>query len=199
MKNLTRLRSLGWSVAVHNDYKINGLPMTFWLFTHSNGRWVKGEATSDQEAVNECLRQALNETSTKISLTEKQDEFVVFDVRENNRLCGTVAINLSWSENDVLVELRRRCSINSASGAVGGEAGACGTCPVIRKYPLNRNSDHIAVFRDWPSAEKFTITWGEIVFAFVSQSHAPEYAECPCCTATKEPEECMCSEGCPNS
>lgn len=142
MKNLARLRSLGWSVAVHNDYKINGLPMTFWLFTHPSGRWVKGEATSDQEAVNECLRQALNETSTKISLTKKQDEFVVFDVRENNRLCGTVAINLSWSENDVLVELRSR------------------------KYPLDRlvlsiilrNSDHIAVFRDWPSTEKFTIT-----------------------------------------
>ena len=59
MKDLTHLRALGWSVAVHNDYKSNGLPMTFWLFTHPSGRWVKGEAASDEEALKECLRNAL--------------------------------------------------------------------------------------------------------------------------------------------
>ena len=59
MKSLTRLRALGWSVAVHNDYKSNGLPMTFWLFTHPNGLWVKGEAASDEEALEECLNIAL--------------------------------------------------------------------------------------------------------------------------------------------
>jgi hypothetical protein len=59
MKNLARLRSLGWSVAVHNDYKINGLPMTFWLLTHPSGRWVKGEAASDEEALEECLANAI--------------------------------------------------------------------------------------------------------------------------------------------
>lgn len=64
MKDLTRLRALGWSVAVHNDYKINGLHMTFWLFTHPNGRWVKGEGASDEDALVECLRGALEGAST---------------------------------------------------------------------------------------------------------------------------------------
>lgn len=31
-----RLRSEGWSVAVHNDYRLNGEPHTFWLFTKGN-------------------------------------------------------------------------------------------------------------------------------------------------------------------
>jgi hypothetical protein len=64
MENLTHLRSLGWSVAVHNDYKLNGLPMTFWLFTHPNGRWVKGEGPTDNEALVDCLRSALEVAST---------------------------------------------------------------------------------------------------------------------------------------
>ena len=59
MENLTRLRALGWSVAVHNDYKLNGLPMTFWLFTHPNGRWVKGEGLTDEQALAICLGNAL--------------------------------------------------------------------------------------------------------------------------------------------
>ena len=64
LPDLTHLRALGWSVAVHNDYKINGLHMTFWLFTHPNGRWVKGEGSSDEDALMECLRNALEESST---------------------------------------------------------------------------------------------------------------------------------------
>lgn len=63
-KLLTRLRALGWSVAVHNDYKINGLRMTFWLFTHENGRWVKGEGPQDEAALTECLEKALEGSST---------------------------------------------------------------------------------------------------------------------------------------
>lgn len=52
---LDQMRSLGWSVAVHNDYQQNGRKMTFWLFTHPSGRWVKGEGSSDAVALAEAL------------------------------------------------------------------------------------------------------------------------------------------------
>lgn len=49
-KNPDDLRAMGWSVAVHNDYKINGEPFTFWLFTKGE-RAVKGEGKTDAEAL----------------------------------------------------------------------------------------------------------------------------------------------------
>lgn len=52
---LSQLRGAGWSVAVHNDYRQGGERFTFWLFTHENGRYVKGEGRSDVEALNMCL------------------------------------------------------------------------------------------------------------------------------------------------
>lgn len=55
---LSALRAEGWSVAVHNDYRINGESHTFWLFTHDNGRWVKGEARTDREALDIALAHA---------------------------------------------------------------------------------------------------------------------------------------------
>lgn len=45
-------RAAGWSVAVHNDYRQFGAPYTFWLLTHPDGRWLKGEGASDTEALN---------------------------------------------------------------------------------------------------------------------------------------------------
>lgn len=53
---LAELRNLGWSVAVHNDYRISGQDCTFWLLTHACGRWVKGEGHTDEEALADCLR-----------------------------------------------------------------------------------------------------------------------------------------------
>lgn len=58
MDLLLRLRSAGWSVAVHNDYRQNGVPMTFWLLTHGSGLFVKGEGATDQEALEQCAQQA---------------------------------------------------------------------------------------------------------------------------------------------
>lgn len=49
------LRQSGWSVAVHNDYRLNGLAHTFWLWTHPNGRWIKGEGLTDKAALAECV------------------------------------------------------------------------------------------------------------------------------------------------
>ena len=48
------LRADGWVVAVHNDYRQNDTPHTFWLLTHPDGRWIKGEGATDAEALTQC-------------------------------------------------------------------------------------------------------------------------------------------------
>lgn len=50
------LRALGWMVAVHNDYRLRGLPHTFWLFT-KEGQAVKGEGRTDREALDQVRAQ----------------------------------------------------------------------------------------------------------------------------------------------
>lgn len=45
-----KLRSRGWMVGVHNDYRLHGEFHTFWLFTKGD-RCVKGEGRSDEEAL----------------------------------------------------------------------------------------------------------------------------------------------------
>ena len=52
------LREDGWAVAVHNDYRVNGEPHTFWLFTHPSGHWLKGEGKTDGVALRSCVVQA---------------------------------------------------------------------------------------------------------------------------------------------
>jgi hypothetical protein len=44
------IRAAGWTVAVHNDYRLNGEAHTFWLFT-KDGRCAKGEGKTDAEAL----------------------------------------------------------------------------------------------------------------------------------------------------
>lgn len=53
-EQLGELRSFGWRVAVHNDYRQDGKLMTFWLFTHPNGFWIKGEGETDATALEQC-------------------------------------------------------------------------------------------------------------------------------------------------
>lgn len=53
---LKEIRSRGWLVAVHNDYRLGGEFHTFWLFT-SEDRAVKGEGRSDVEALAQVLEQ----------------------------------------------------------------------------------------------------------------------------------------------
>lgn len=55
-QDLSRLRMMGWAVAVHNDYRQNGEKFTFWLFTHDDGRYVKGEGRTDGEAIYVALK-----------------------------------------------------------------------------------------------------------------------------------------------
>lgn len=58
------MRNRGWSVAVHNDYKIQDKWFTFWLFTHPDGRYVKGEGVTDEEAIREALKSSISSTPT---------------------------------------------------------------------------------------------------------------------------------------
>lgn len=51
------LRAAGWSVAVHNDYRSGGKSFTFWLLTHHDGRWLKGEGLTDAEALDQIRAQ----------------------------------------------------------------------------------------------------------------------------------------------
>lgn len=46
------IRALGWAVAVHNDYRLNGVPHTFWLFTKGNLS-VRGEGRTDRAALDQ--------------------------------------------------------------------------------------------------------------------------------------------------
>ncbi len=58
-RGIDELREQGWSVAVHNDYHLNGELYTFWLLTHPNGRWIKGEGRTDAEAITAVWQNAL--------------------------------------------------------------------------------------------------------------------------------------------
>lgn len=64
------IRALGWTVAVHNDYRQNGESHTFWLFT-KDGRAIKGEGRTDTEALDQ-VRAALQVTPA--SLTSLLDD-----------------------------------------------------------------------------------------------------------------------------
>jgi hypothetical protein len=57
IRKLADMRRAGWSVAVHNDYRINGERMTFWLFTRGH-QAVKGEGATDALAIDDAARLA---------------------------------------------------------------------------------------------------------------------------------------------
>lgn len=71
---LARLRGNGWMVAVHNDYRLNGETFTFWLFTHPDGRWIKGEGRTDEQAL-EQANAALTAAPAAPEQEKPMDEF----------------------------------------------------------------------------------------------------------------------------
>lgn len=65
------LRAAGLTVAVHNDYQLDGKPHTFWLMTAQVGadhngkplvRAFKGEGTTDREALDQIRAAYANAT-----------------------------------------------------------------------------------------------------------------------------------------
>lgn len=63
---LAQLRDLGWTVGVHNDYRLAGNSMTFWLLTHPDGRYVKGEGLTDADALSQCYIEATKVEETAL-------------------------------------------------------------------------------------------------------------------------------------
>jgi len=59
---LGELRDAEWTVAIHNDYRWDGVLMTFWLLTRAVSGvgmiGVKGEGHTDLEALEQCAAQA---------------------------------------------------------------------------------------------------------------------------------------------
>jgi hypothetical protein len=55
-ETLEKIRGLGWTVAVHHDFRQNGELHTYWLFTKRY--WsVKGEAHTDRNALTKVLNE----------------------------------------------------------------------------------------------------------------------------------------------
>lgn len=50
------LRAVGWTVGVHNDYRLGGEAHTFWLMTRGD-ECRKGEGRTDAEALDQIRRQ----------------------------------------------------------------------------------------------------------------------------------------------
>lgn len=62
---LACIRDSGWSVAVHNDYRLQGKFHTFWLFTNGD-RCVKGEGPSDLAALSEIVEKLVAQGRRKL-------------------------------------------------------------------------------------------------------------------------------------
>ena len=62
------IRAAGWTVAIHNDYRLNGDPYTFWLFTKDD-RAIKGEGQTDAEALGK-VRALLSDTTNQKEMGE---------------------------------------------------------------------------------------------------------------------------------
>lgn len=60
------LRAQGWTVAVHNDYRLDGKGYTFWLVT-KDGRALKGEGPTDADALHQIRKQLADEASRGIA------------------------------------------------------------------------------------------------------------------------------------
>jgi len=86
---LDDLRSRGWVVAVHNDYRLDGVLHTFWLFTKGN-RCAKGEGRTDEEALL-AVKAAIdaiprNDAEVERDMAHQALAAVVAWVTENGRL-----------------------------------------------------------------------------------------------------------------
>lgn len=55
---LDQLRSSGWLVGAHNDYRIGSVQHTFWLITHPTGGFLKEEGLTDMECLERLASRA---------------------------------------------------------------------------------------------------------------------------------------------
>ncbi len=76
------LRAKGWTVSSHNDYRLKGVPHTFWLLTHPSGRWLKGEGRTDAEALDQ-IREILAKGAWVAQLCAHQANLVKYNEPED--------------------------------------------------------------------------------------------------------------------
>lgn len=70
--DLESMRADGWTVAVHNDYRLNGAFHTFYLFTHPSGVWAKGEGKSDREAIAAAAEEAADRSDLMAAIARQR-------------------------------------------------------------------------------------------------------------------------------
>ncbi len=73
------LRAMGLTVAVHNDYRLNGKPHTFWLFTDGRGMSYKGEGKTDAEALAQVRASIPAPDADAAELSEAKETWIVED------------------------------------------------------------------------------------------------------------------------
>jgi hypothetical protein len=96
---LAELRGAGWSVAVHNDYRLHSEPHTFWLFTHPCGRWIKGEGRTDADALRQVLDAARAEG---LSLLVGEEELMASGGRASAHVAKATATDTHHSAGWVI-------------------------------------------------------------------------------------------------
>lgn len=88
------LRKLGWLIAVHNDYKLNGKNHTFWLMTKGNIA-LKGEGQTDKEALNQIREQILKGSPKLVT-----DKFLFSFEQKESDIRFTVYLYKSASDSE---------------------------------------------------------------------------------------------------
>lgn len=89
-------RTNKWTIAVHNDYRQAGVSYTFYLFTHPDGFWVKGEGKTDEEALAEAFNMVGEQEKKRDSVTSKEE---VQDTSTEDRLRTLLAIAINQLTN----------------------------------------------------------------------------------------------------
>ena len=90
---LARLRQAGWTVAVHNDYRVDGVPHTFWLFTHGTyALFAKGEGLTDATALDAATDAAGKAMDSLRALHQRADDGKALA----SRIVGKLSITRRW-------------------------------------------------------------------------------------------------------
>lgn len=95
---LSDIRKAGWSVACHNDYWMEGSSYTFWLFTHPDGQWVKGEGQSDAEALGAVSAQLAERRAADRPVDERLVEALARGCNEEAHVGGESKPYCPWEK-----------------------------------------------------------------------------------------------------
>jgi hypothetical protein len=105
---LVELRGMGLTVAVHNDYRLNGEAHTFWLLTDSTGMSYKGEGKTDHEALTNV---AMSLAAHQASQPEAAPLDLLTDARKaRDRLVG----EFNAAARNAALEEAARCMVERA-------------------------------------------------------------------------------------